>query len=210
MHNVNGIIPKVKINYFEVAMLTGGTASKDYCRDEVEYTCARYANQVRAGQNLSVKIPHVGTLKIRDGLCGVIFDQPLIDACKGKTAKNYKYTFTGNNWVNNKIYEPNRTNYQGMGSSSLTFDKSLFSPDNVKLTKGASRWLKQNLALDADNLDSLNAGPGRLFSPQATNPRKTQELRNTPRMDPMANILSGRNSEKREEEIKSMKALLEE
>ena len=49
MHNVNGIIPKVKINYFEVAMLTGGTASKDYCRDEVAYTCARYANQVRAG-----------------------------------------------------------------------------------------------------------------------------------------------------------------
>lgn len=111
MHNVNGIIPKVKINYFEVAMLTGGSATKDYCRDEIEYTCARYANQVRAGQNLSVKIPHVGALKIRDGLCGVIFDQGLIDACKGKTAKNYKYTFTGNNWVNNKIYEPNRSNY---------------------------------------------------------------------------------------------------
>ena len=44
MHNVNGIIPKVKINYFEVAMLTGGAATKDYCRDEIEYTCARYAN----------------------------------------------------------------------------------------------------------------------------------------------------------------------
>jgi len=29
-------------------------------------------------------------------------------------------------------------------------------------------------------------------------------------MDPMTNILSGRNTEKREEEIKSMKALLEE
>lgn len=80
----------------------------------------------------------------------------------------------------------------------------------MKLTKGASRWLKQNLALDADNLDSLNAGPGRLFSPQTSNPRRTQELRGTPRMDPMTNILSGRNSEKREEEIKSMKALLEE
>ena len=44
MHNVSGIIPKVKINYFEVAMLTGGVATKDYCRDEIEYTYARYAN----------------------------------------------------------------------------------------------------------------------------------------------------------------------
>jgi len=98
-------------------------------------------------------------LKIRDQLVGVIFEGNLIDACRGKTAKNYKYTFTGNNWVNNKIYEPNRTNYQTTGSS-LNFDKNIFSPDNVKLTKGASRWLKQNLALDADQ-DQAN----RLFSP---------------------------------------------
>jgi hypothetical protein len=55
-------------------------------------------------------------LKIRDGLTGVIFDEKLIDACRGKTAKNYKFTFTGNNWVNNKIYEPNRTNYQPSNS----------------------------------------------------------------------------------------------
>ena len=40
--------------------------------------------------------------------------------------------------------------------------------------------------------------------------RRTQEPRNTPRIEPVGNILSGRNSEKREEEIKSMKALLEE
>jgi hypothetical protein len=66
------------------------------------------------------------------------------------------------------------------------------------------------LALDSDNYENLNAGPGRLFSPQTNNLRKTQEPRHTPRMDPMTNILSGRNSEKREEEIKSMKALLEE
>lgn len=47
----------------------------------------------------------------------------------------------------------------------------MFSPENAKLTKGASRWLKQNLALDADNFDG--AGPGRLFSPQTNNLRKT-------------------------------------
>lgn len=164
---------------------------------------------MRAGQSLSVKIPHVGTLKVRDDLAGVIFDPALIDACRGKTAKNYKYTFTGNNWVNNKIYEPNRTNYEHTASGN-NFDKSMFSPENVKLTKGASRWLKQNLALDAENLDAFNSGPGRLFSPQANALRKTQEPRRTPRIEPVSNILSGRNSEKRDEEIKSMKGILEE
>jgi hypothetical protein len=39
--------------------------------------------------------------------------------------------------------------------------------------------------------------------------RRTQDPRTTPRIEPV-NILSGRNSEKRDEEIKSMKALLEE
>ena len=85
----------------------------------------------------------------------------------------------------------------------------MFSPDNVKLTKGASRWLKQNLALDADNLENFNNGPGRLFSPQNNVLRRTQDPKGTPR-EAVSNILSGRNSEKREEEIKSMKALLEE
>jgi len=66
------------------------------------------------------------------------------------------------------------------------------------------------LALDADNIENFNAGPGRLFSPQVNNLRRTQDPRTTPRMEPVSNILSGRNSEKREEEIKSMKALLEE
>jgi hypothetical protein len=65
------------------------------------------------------------------------------------------------------------------------------------------------LALDAENLDNFNSGPGRLFSPQANALRRTQEPRRTPRIEPV-NILSGRNSEKRDEEIKSMKALLEE
>ena len=135
MHNVNGIIPKVKINYFEVAMLTSGQASKDYCRDEIEYTAARYANQVRQGSNLNIKIPHIGQLKIRDGLAGVVFDSSLVDSCKGKTAKNYKFTFTGNNWMNNKIYEKNQTNYNSQGGRLLSPDASM------KISKGANRWL---------------------------------------------------------------------
>lgn len=65
------------------------------------------------------------------------------------------------------------------------------------------------MALDAENFDGV--GPSRLFSPQNNSLRKTQEpQRGTPKIEPVGNILSGRNSEKREEEIKSMKALLEE
>jgi hypothetical protein len=125
MHGINGIIPKVKANYFEVAMLTGGAANKDMCRDEVEYTAARQANTVRKTGALGVAIPHIGKLQVRDGICGVVFHGDLITACKGKTARNYKFTFTGNNWMNNKIYEPNRTNF-GTSASNIKVDPKWF------------------------------------------------------------------------------------
>jgi hypothetical protein len=41
---VNGIIPKIKANYFEISLLTGGTVSKDDVRNEVEFTLAKIAN----------------------------------------------------------------------------------------------------------------------------------------------------------------------
>ena len=43
-HGVNGIIPKLKVNYFEISILTCGIASKDEVRNEVEHTIAKLAN----------------------------------------------------------------------------------------------------------------------------------------------------------------------
>jgi len=35
----------------------------------------------------------------------------LIEDCYGNTAKKYDALFIKNNWMNNKMYEPNRCNY---------------------------------------------------------------------------------------------------
>ena len=52
-------------------------------------------------------IPHVGKLSIKNGLAGIIFGADLISLTRGQTAKGYEHLFGGNNWMNNKIYEPN-------------------------------------------------------------------------------------------------------
>ena len=52
-------------------------------------------------------IPHVGKLSIKNNLAGIIFGNDLISASRGQTAKGYEHLFGGNNWMNNKMYEPN-------------------------------------------------------------------------------------------------------
>jgi len=75
MHGVSGIIPKVKTNYFEVSLHSQGMLSKDICRQEIETMVANLASLARAGKKVDYEIPEVGTLKIKDGLCGVFFDK---------------------------------------------------------------------------------------------------------------------------------------
>lgn len=104
---ISGIIPKVKINFCEIAALTGGAVSKDQCKDLVDSVIQSYAEKVRKGIVVEVELPHVGKLMIKNNVTGVIFDQSIIDFSKGNTAKNFEVLFSGNNWMNNKIYQPN-------------------------------------------------------------------------------------------------------
>ena len=62
IQGTSGIIPKVKINYFEVATLAGGVATKDECRTEVEQIFNNFSSQTRRGQAVEAIIPHVGRL----------------------------------------------------------------------------------------------------------------------------------------------------
>jgi hypothetical protein len=78
MHGVSGIIPKVKTNYFEVSLHSQGHLTKDTCRHEIETMVAQLAALARGGQRVDYDIPEVGTLKIKDGLCGVFFDKKII------------------------------------------------------------------------------------------------------------------------------------
>lgn len=48
---------------------------------------------------------------IRNNIAGVIFDRNFINECRGNTAKQFQNLFSRNNWMNDKIYQPNMTNY---------------------------------------------------------------------------------------------------
>ena len=78
LQGTSGIIPKVKINYFEVATLAGGIATKDECRTEIEQIFINYSNQARRGIPLEASIPNVGKLQIKNNLAGIIFDRDCI------------------------------------------------------------------------------------------------------------------------------------
>ena len=104
---ISGIIPKVKINFCEIAALTGGAASKDQCKYLVDSIIQSYADKARKSIVVDSDLPHVGKLLIKNNVTGVIFDQNIIEYSKGNTAKNYEVLFAGNNWMNNKIYQPN-------------------------------------------------------------------------------------------------------
>jgi len=107
LQGTSGIIPKVKINYFEVATLAGGIATKDECRTEVEQVFNNYSTQARRGIPVEANIPHVGRLQIKNNLAGIVFEHDLVSASRGQTAKGYEHLFMGNNLMNNKMYEPN-------------------------------------------------------------------------------------------------------
>ena len=62
LQGTSGIIPKVKINYFEVATLAGGICTKDECRTEIEQVFNNYSTQARRGIPVEANIPHVGRL----------------------------------------------------------------------------------------------------------------------------------------------------
>ena len=73
-NGVSGIIPKLRLNYYEVAAGTNGTATKEHCRFHLDQIIKGLSDMVRAGHKVDMKIPHVGQLRIKGGVAGVVFD----------------------------------------------------------------------------------------------------------------------------------------
>ena len=138
----NGIIPKQKANYYEIAALTGGSATKDTCKAHIEQLIRSFQEQVRNGQPLEVNIPAVGKLQIKNGIAGVIFAQGLIEECLGKTAKGFQALFQKNNWMNHQIYQPNVGSYGRVESKSPN--------QYLRVSHDAQTWLRQNLDIELD------------------------------------------------------------
>jgi hypothetical protein len=68
----SGIIPKVKINYIEVGMLSG--FQKDECRRACEDIFRKLSDRVRSGNNVVQEIPMVGRFIVRGNVAAVDFN----------------------------------------------------------------------------------------------------------------------------------------
>ena len=84
---VCGIVPKVKINYTEVASLC--SLNKDVCKTGCEQVFRYLSDKARKGESVVMEIPLVGTFIIRTGIAAVAFNDDLIEETKGTTAKNH-------------------------------------------------------------------------------------------------------------------------
>ena len=83
----NGIIPKVKINYTEVAFLSG--QNKDISKTGCEQVFRFLSDKVRKGESVSMEIPFVGQLVVRGGVAAISFIDDLQEETKGVTAKSH-------------------------------------------------------------------------------------------------------------------------
>ena len=79
---------------------------------------------VRGGHKVHMNIPSVGTLSIKGGVAGVVFDKQLVEDCYGTTVKKYETLFMKNNWMNSKMHEPNLCNYDQNNAMLISLDGS--------------------------------------------------------------------------------------
>jgi CCDC81 eukaryotic HU domain 2 len=132
----NGIIPKVKINYTEVASYCAST--KDMCRNGCEQVYRFLSDKVRKGEPVQMEIPFVGVFLVKSGIAAVSFYDELNEETRGMTAKGHlvnKLFANSNNRMNMQIHDDKKAKLNpsvGMGGA-------------MRLTGDAESWLKSNL-----------------------------------------------------------------
>lgn len=87
LNGCSGVIPKVKINYTEVAHYCSQT--KDFSRDQCEAVFKFISGRVRKGDPVSVELPMVGKFLVRTRVAGVKFISDLVEKTAGVTAKQF-------------------------------------------------------------------------------------------------------------------------
>jgi CCDC81 eukaryotic HU domain 2 len=84
---VCGIVPKVKINYTEVAALC--LLNKDICKQGCEQVFRFLSDKARKGESITMEIPFVGVFIIKNGIAAIAFADEVLEDTKGVTAKNH-------------------------------------------------------------------------------------------------------------------------
>lgn len=77
-----GIIPKVKLNLFELAAFTNGALTKEESKIVLDCFIRRIADQLSHGKPVEEPIPHVGRLIIKNGIAAVVFNKDLIEEAR--------------------------------------------------------------------------------------------------------------------------------
>lgn len=135
LKGASGVVPKVKINYVEVASLCG--KSKEVCREVCELVVKYLSDQTRNGSQVQIDIPQVGRFMVRNSVAAVSFTRDLHDQCRGATAR----TFTVNNLF---------------GSANATLNQSMHThivkKGTIQVSDGASTWLKKEMGINLDDL----------------------------------------------------------
>jgi hypothetical protein len=142
-----GIVPKVKINFTEVSALCN--LNKDVCKSGCEQVFRFLSDKARRGETLSMDIPFVGVFIIRTGIAAVSFADELLTETKGVTAKNHFV---------NKLFSSsvNKHNLQLQDNVMQRYNPSIGQGGAIKLTGDAESWLKSNLNINVDDLNTVD------------------------------------------------------
>ena len=78
LKGANGVIPKVKTNYFEIGQLCG--ESKDVCKETCERVFKWFSDRVRKGEQVSgTELPLVGRFLVRSRVAAFNFLPSLVE-----------------------------------------------------------------------------------------------------------------------------------
>jgi hypothetical protein len=143
-----GIVPKVKINYTEVASLC--SLNKDICKSGCEQVFRFLSDKARKGEALSMEIPFVGVFIIKTNIVAIAFADEISEETKGVTAKNHFV---------NKLFASsvNKHNLQLQDNIISRYNPTIGLGGAIKLTGDAESWLKSNLNINVDDLAFVNA-----------------------------------------------------
>jgi hypothetical protein len=84
---VCGIVPKVKINYTEVA--SHCALNKDVCKTGCEQIFRYLSDKARKGEGVVMEVPFVGSFIVKTGIVAISFSEDLMEETRGSTAKNH-------------------------------------------------------------------------------------------------------------------------
>lgn len=94
-----------------MALLTEGAANKDECKLVIDQKIRTYSDMARRGMNIDDDVPNLGRFQIKNGIAGFIFNKNILHEARCKTAKKYNNIFGRNNWMNDRLYEADKTNF---------------------------------------------------------------------------------------------------